>query len=234
MKMENITICACRSRSFMVASDTADIVAALRNDGHNVAIVDDLCRLVADEPEEVKQLAQGTIIACHQRVVQSHMDLLGIKPGTIIEARKKDTKEVLASFNISDNSTEHRPEDILKEIEALPVYDSKDAWYPVIDKSKCTECAKCFDFCLFGVYTVENKKVKVTQPNNCKNNCPACARMCPGKAIVFPKYDKSPINGGTEIEEVFTEDDMEEMYQKRLQYRLQQNRSRFSMLKKDK
>ena len=57
--------------------------------------------------------------------------------------------------------------------------------------------------------------------------------MCPSLAIIFPKYEKSPINGGTEIEEVFSEEDKQAMYQKRLQYRLQQNRTRFSLLKKD-
>ncbi len=37
--------------------------------------------------------------------------------------------------------------------------------------------------------------VQVTQPHKCKTGCPACARVCPYAAIIFPKYDKSPING---------------------------------------
>ena len=32
-------------------------------------------------------------------------------------------------------------------------------------------------------------------PANCKTNCPACARICPQVAIVFPKHKTSPING---------------------------------------
>ena len=39
-------------------------------------------------------------------------------------------------------------------------------------------------------------------PSKCKLNCPACARVCPQVAIIFPKYGAAPING----EEVREED----------------------------
>jgi ferredoxin len=38
-------------------------------------------------------------------------------------------------------------------------------------------------------------RVEVRKPSGCKTNCPACARMCPQQAIIFPKYADSPING---------------------------------------
>ena len=31
--------------------------------------------------------------------------------------------------------------------------------------------------------------------NNCKTDCPACSRVCPEVAILFPKYRHGPING---------------------------------------
>ena len=31
--------------------------------------------------------------------------------------------------------------------------------------------------------------------NNCKTDCPACSRVCPEVAIMFPKYRHGPING---------------------------------------
>ncbi|MGQ1788055.1 ATP-binding protein [Saccharicrinis sp. GN24d3] len=233
MYSKDVTICACTSRTFMDKNKVAEIAATLKGNGYQVKITEDLCRLVADNPDQTKDAAKGTIIACHRRVVNNQMNWLGIAPGPIVEARKTSSNDVIALFEITKQNTEEAKAEMLKEIEALPVHEGKDAWYPVIDKSKCTDCGKCHDFCLFGVYTVINKQVKVTKPHNCKNNCPACARMCPSQAIIFPKYEKSPINGGTEIEEVFSEEDKAAMYQKRLQYRLQQNRNRFSMLKKD-
>lgn len=69
-------------------------------------------------------------------------------------------------------------------------------WFPVIDYDRCTNCKQCLEFCLFGVYEAGGDgKVAVTQPANCKTNCPACARICPQTAIVFPKVGDEPING---------------------------------------
>lgn len=234
MGSENITLCCCNSRAFVEKNKVLAVASSLRSKGYRVNLVDDLCRMVADEPEKMKEIAQGTIMACHPRAVISHLNQLGIVAGKIIDIRNNKAEDILASYNITDEegAISEVHEKTLRELEALPVFEGSDAWYPVIDKTLCTNCGKCHDFCLFGVYTVENQQVLVSQPHLCKNNCPACARMCPSRAIIFPKYEKSPINGGTEMEEEFTEEDKEAMYQKRLQYRLQQNRNRFSMLKK--
>ncbi len=69
-------------------------------------------------------------------------------------------------------------------------------WFPVIDYDRCTNCMQCLSFCLFGVYDVdEDKKIDVAEPTRCKTNCPACSRVCPEVAILFPKYKNGPING---------------------------------------
>jgi Pyruvate/2-oxoacid:ferredoxin oxidoreductase delta subunit len=69
-------------------------------------------------------------------------------------------------------------------------------WFPVIDYDRCTNCMQCLSFCLFGVYGVdEQAKIQVQNNDNCKTNCPACSRVCPEAAIMFPKYKAGPING---------------------------------------
>jgi len=69
-------------------------------------------------------------------------------------------------------------------------------WFPVIDYDRCTNCMQCLSFCLFGVYDVdEEKQIDVAHPDRCKTNCPACSRVCPEVAILFPKYKNGPING---------------------------------------
>ena len=65
-------------------------------------------------------------------------------------------------------------------------------WYPVLDYSLCAACKKCFDFCLFGVYSVLDKRVVATEPDRCKPGCPACARVCPKGAITFPHCPTDP------------------------------------------
>jgi ferredoxin len=40
-------------------------------------------------------------------------------------------------------------------------------WYPVIDYSRCTNCMECIDFCLFGVYGVDqNERILVENQYN--------------------------------------------------------------------
>ncbi len=69
-------------------------------------------------------------------------------------------------------------------------------WFPVIDYDRCTNCMQCLSFCLFGVYGVDgDSHIEVQNNDNCKTNCPACSRVCPEAAIMFPKYKAGPING---------------------------------------
>jgi NAD-dependent dihydropyrimidine dehydrogenase PreA subunit len=76
-------------------------------------------------------------------------------------------------------------------------------WFPVIDYSRCTNCMQCLSFCLFDVYGVSaDSKIQVQHQSNCKTECPACSRVCPEVAIMFPKYRHGPING----EEVTVDD----------------------------
>jgi Pyruvate/2-oxoacid:ferredoxin oxidoreductase delta subunit len=76
-------------------------------------------------------------------------------------------------------------------------------WFPVIDFTRCTNCMQCLSFCLFDVYGVSaTGGIEVRHQDNCKTECPACSRVCPEVAIMFPKYRYGPING----EQISTED----------------------------
>ena len=69
-------------------------------------------------------------------------------------------------------------------------------WYPVIDMSRCTNCMECIDFCLFGVYGIDQvDTILVEQPDNCRKGCPACSRVCPENAILFPQHKTPAIAG---------------------------------------
>lgn len=72
-------------------------------------------------------------------------------------------------------------------------------WYPVIDYSRCTNCMECIDFCLFGVYGVDQiDTILVEQPDNCRKGCPACSRVCPENAIMFPQHKTPAIAGSSD------------------------------------
>lgn len=85
-------------------------------------------------------------------------------------------------------------DDVRKEFE-LEAPGTWKPWFPVIDYSRCTNCMQCLSFCLFDVYGVKNGKIDVRNRDNCKTDCPACSRVCPEVAIMFPKYRHGPING---------------------------------------
>ena len=97
------------------------------------------------------------------------------------------------------------PEAILERVEATRTNEPMNRpdgpetwkpWFPVIDTDRCTNCMQCLTFCLFDVYGVaSDHTLRVENPANCKVNCPACSRVCPEVAIMFPKYHAGPIDG---------------------------------------
>jgi Pyruvate/2-oxoacid:ferredoxin oxidoreductase delta subunit len=110
-------------------------------------------------------------------------------------------------------------------------------WFPVIDYDRCTNCMQCLSFCLFDVYgTDDDQGIQVQNNDNCKTNCPACSRVCPEAAIMFPKYKSGPINGDVVSDGELNREKMKidisallggDVYQM-LRDRSQRSRSRFS------
>ena len=236
MQKKKITICACVSRSFIDIERVAIVAAGLKSAGYEIAIEPDLCRTFQSPSEKATEIAAGVIVACYPRAIHSHLDRLGLQTPLALDIRTDSAAALLEQLDVSPDTpiSGSDKEDFLAEIESFPIESGTDAWNPILDKERCIECGKCYDFCLFGVYTIEEKRIRVTNPQNCKNNCPACARMCPEKAIIFPKYEKSPVNGGTAIEEEYDPIEMENLYKEKLRIKLQQRRAKVSLLKEEK
>ena len=92
-------------------------------------------------------------------------------------------------------STERQPSAIPQSAFRKP-QSSNRRWYPVIDFGRCTNCLECIDFCLFGVYGLdEQETILVEQPDLCRTGCPACSRVCPEQAIMFPQHKTPSIAG---------------------------------------
>ncbi len=97
----------------------------------------------------------------------------------------------LGAYPREQPATSFQPEAFLK--------DTGRRWYPVIDYSRCTNCMECIDFCLFGVYGVDKlDRIFVENQDSCKRGCPACSRVCPEHAIMFPEY-KTPAIAGAPV-----------------------------------
>jgi len=83
-----------------------------------------------------------------------------------------------------------------QEVSAESDEAAKPRWYPVIDYGRCQNCMECLNFCLFGVFGVDGSdRILVEQPDACRAGCPACSRVCPAEAIMFPEHQTPVIAG---------------------------------------
>lgn len=166
----------------------------------DVIAVPDLCRMAAKNSKRLRDLAAApelVVIACYPRAVKWLFAYAGVsletKNVTFCNMRTQSAPEIARHLGLQEAAEG----DLVPLQEHEDTTDSWVPWYPVIDRERCSGCRQCVNFCLFGVYELDEAgNVTVVNPEQCKNNCPACARMCPEVAIMFPKIDEiSPIAG---------------------------------------
>lgn len=159
----------------------------------------DFCGIVLHRKDFVKaidqQYSRKIMVACYPRAIknllaQNNLELSGLE---VLNFKELSVAEIASKLKDDFSITEGKAK--TEKVESgLDV----PAWYPVVDQPLCIDCGKCFKFCLFGVYTFENKQLKVVNPLSCKNNCPACGRNCPTSAIIFPRLKENSVLAGAE------------------------------------
>lgn len=167
----------------------------LESSGRQTVCVDDLCAMAARHDERLGRWAQEPlcVVACYDRAVRAlfRRTSASLRDSTVLLNLRAAVSLESLMGRLGQLPVSQGP---IETIEAID--PSWPAWFPAIDYNRCRNCKQCLNFCLFGVYAqTEQKTVAVVRPQSCKNGCPACARVCPDAAIIFPKYEKSPING---------------------------------------
>jgi len=198
---KSIVVCQCGGE--IINSERFKLIEEfLSEKSADIVKLSDLCGLSALNDQKLNAVFQSgneyLIVGCYPRA----MNLL-------LEKNNINISQLPVSYV---NFVELNNEQILQEISTFCQNNNQPAtfteiktdsewpaWYPIIDYSRCTSCGQCADFCLFGVYTKTTGKVTVENPHGCKNNCPACARICPHTAIIFPKYKHGGAIGGSEV-----------------------------------
>jgi len=207
MAEKELTIyCHCAGYDLAPKDVKSSVLNALRAGGGHVIEVADLCRLSADKDAKLLDWATAQrirIFACYERAIRWLFSAAGAPlPDSGVEyhnMRAEDAEELVSAAH--DRSTFNVQRSTTSDTIRSTQYEQRTTnpwvpWFPVIDYDRCTNCGQCLNFCLFGVYgRGEDGRVEVAAPANCKTHCPACARVCPRAAIIFPKHADSPING---------------------------------------
>ena len=200
-----VVFCHCAYTRILPKDVKNRVLAGLEAGGAEVEEVEDLCRMSAHRDPKLGELAARDdvkIAACYPRAVKWLFHAadtpLDETAATIANMREDEAAIVLEEL------LDEPPQDLPDEVpdQTMATTDAWKPWFPVIDFNRCTNCMQCLSFCLFDVYGVsEDKKIQVRNPTKCKTDCPACSRVCPEAAILFPKYRASPINGAEVSEE---------------------------------
>jgi len=193
IEQKKLVICAC-SKYRKIPQDVLDeAVKAAMSEGIPCEIVPDLCLEAVSGRTFTDSVM---VLGCQTRAIRA-MFSAGVD---CMDAQKVSS------------------ETVREAVHALVAPPDWVPWFPVIDETRCVNCGKCADFCMFGVYEKIDGKFRVLHPAACKTDCPACARICPANAIIFPKSKEDRLNGALS-EPVKPSPDDQTSFRERLEYR---------------
>jgi len=218
---KKILFCNCAFADIIPKEVKQSVFHNLEESGVEFESVPDLCELSAKKDKRLDSLSKEKdleIVACFPRAVKWLFQAGGTEKWnekTIVHNMRTKTADEILKALLPSGTEVAKPavREVAGEngenIETAKIEGKWKPWFPVIDYDRCTNCMQCLSFCLFDVYAVDqDQKIKVQNQTKCKTDCPACSRVCPDVAILFPKYSGGPINGDEVREEDLSREKM--------------------------
>ena len=200
-----VLYCHCANAKVIPMATKTAVLEGLNEARVEFDAVSDLCEMAARGDTRLRELASAealTVAACYPRAVKWLFASAGAplpESTTKVWNMRVETPEAVVEGVLNSGVQRRAQAGAVPSPEPetqLAATSGWKPWFPVIDYSRCTNCMQCLSFCLFDVYGVSaDQKIQVQNQNNCKTECPACSRVCPEVAIMFPKYRHGPING---------------------------------------
>ena len=200
-----VLYCHCANAKVIPTATKTAVLEGLNRADVEFDAVSDLCEMAARGDTRLRELASAealTVAACYPRAVKWLFASAGAQlpeSTTKVWNMRVETSEAVVQGVLESDVRRSTAAAVVPptqpESQLGPTSGWKP-WFPVIDYTRCTNCMQCLSFCLFDVYGVSaDQKIQVQNQSNCKTECPACSRVCPEVAIMFPKYRHGPING---------------------------------------
>jgi heterodisulfide reductase subunit A-like polyferredoxin len=192
-----ILFCQCGG-GIITSEKSEKIKSTLKAFDADLYFMEDFCGIALGKKDFINDIEKNydrkIMVACYPRAIKSLLAQNGLELSgmEVLNFRELNAQDIDTKLHTEFSKAEGREgKTVISGVEV-------PAWYPVIDQPLCSNCGKCFKFCLFGVYTFHYKQLKVVNPLNCKNNCPACGRNCPTSAIIFPRLKEGGVLAGAE------------------------------------
>lgn len=200
---QHIVHCRCAHRDLVPEHTRQTVLQAIAASGQPYTVLEDLCEAAAQRDERLGVLSEANrvaVVACYPRAVSWLLRWAGVDVDrarlTFHNMRDQSAEEIVAGLFGPGRPPRGDP------LPGPAIPEGWVPWFPIIDYDRCRNCKQCLGFCPFGVYALDGEdRVRVSSPRNCKDNCPACARLCPELAIMFPKYQHHPIDGAEVLPE---------------------------------
>ena len=197
-KKQKTCLIFCKCTAGIISKDRIEALEkAFKSMQIDVCELQDLCACSLTEKKFLKKISKSyenkLVVACYPRAVENlfKQNNIEFENYEVLNFREMPVEQIIETIKSKTECYSANAAYTIKKSQ-LKV----PAWFPVIDKSRCTLCGQCSRFCLFGVYEFNKKSLNVVNPLACKNNCPACGRTCPASAIIFPRLPENSVLSG--------------------------------------